>query len=39
MKHLLAFILFFTSFVAFGQNENYENGLKAFDAKDYPKGF
>jgi len=40
MRHyLLALILFFTSFITLGQNKNYENGLKAFDAKDYSKAF
>lgn len=40
MRHyFLMLILFFTSFVAFGQSENYVNGLKAFDAKDYSKAF
>jgi hypothetical protein len=40
MRHyLLALTLFFTSFNAFGQSENYDNGLKAFDAKDFLKAF
>ncbi len=40
MRHyFLALILFFTSFGAFGQNENYKEGLQAFDAKDYTKAF
>lgn len=40
MRHsFLSLILFLSSLAAFGQNENYENGLKAFDAKDYSKAF
>jgi hypothetical protein len=40
MRHyLLVLILFFTPFIAFGQNESYKNGLEAFKAKDYVKAF
>ncbi|WP_330858772.1 hypothetical protein [Mucilaginibacter sp.] len=37
--YFLTFILFFVSTLVFGQNEVYETGLKAFDAKDYAKAF
>lgn len=37
--YLLTFLFLSTSLLSFGQNKNYENGLKAFDTKDYAKAF
>jgi len=38
-QYSLTFILFCSSFLLFGQNKNYEKGLKAFDSKDFEKSF
>jgi hypothetical protein len=40
MRHyFLTFLFLFASYFSFGQNKNYENGLKAFDSKEYSKAF
>lgn len=40
MRHyFLTFPFLFTSLVVFGQNKNYEKGIKAFASKDYEKAF
>lgn len=37
--YVLISLFLSTSLLSFGQNKNYEEGLKAFDAKDYMKAF
>ena len=36
---ILTLLFLFTSVLSFGQDKNYEKGLKAFDSKDYTKAF
>ncbi|MBX3255378.1 MAG: sel1 repeat family protein [Chitinophagaceae bacterium] len=37
--YILTFLFLLTSIFSFGQDKNYEKGLKAFDSKDYTKAY
>jgi|SRR5690625_132947 len=38
-QYILTFLIIFSSILSFGQDKNYEKGIKAFDSKDYTKAY